>query len=166
MSLKKRIEMDENAWKCLKQKDIKHLFAITRKTVFNWTKYGCPVNDDKSFDLRSVIKWRESRIEEKKEDTDKVDLDKQKLVKQIRKLELEIADKEKKTISREKFEEIQRKQATELMDFVKGGFKRNSLKIISELGLSAAALVKFNDVMDGFMKQMFDAFIKSGKELD
>ena len=72
----------------------------------------------------------------------------------------------KKTISREKFEVIQRNQATELMDYVKGGYKRNSLTICANLGLSADKLLKLNDVMDIFMKDMFDAFIEGGKDID
>lgn len=150
----------------LKKKDICTIFDVTEKTIFNWVKYGCPRNDDDSFDLKNVIAWYVKRIEESKEDSSKIDLDKKKLVKQIRKLELEIADKEKKTISREKFEEIQRNQATELMDYVKGGFKRNSLTMIANLGLSADKLQKYNDVMDKFMKDMFDAFIEGGKDID
>ena len=150
----------------LKKLEVSDIFGITEKTVFNWIKYGCPKNEDETYSLKDIIEWRNKRIEEDKKDETTKELDRKMLVQRIRKLELEIADKEKKTISREKFEEIQRKQATELMEFVKGGFKRNSLKMISELGLSADKLIKFNDVMDGFMKQMFDAFVEGGKEIE
>jgi phage terminase Nu1 subunit (DNA packaging protein) len=150
----------------LKKLDIAFIFDITEKTVFNWIKYGCPRNEDDSFDLKDVLKWYYERLEEKKEDVAKLDLDKKKLTKQIRKLELEIADKEKKTIPREKFEEIQRNQATELMDYVKGGYKRNSLTMMAKLGISPERLLEFNEVMDGFMKAMFDAFIEGGKDID
>lgn len=150
----------------LKKLDIAFVFDVTEKTIFNWIKYGCPRNEDDSFDLRDVLKWYAQRIEESKEDSSKVDLDKKKLIKQIRKLELEIADKEKKTIPREKFEEIQRTQATELMDFVKGGYKRNSLTMCANLGLTADKLPKLNDVMDKYNKDMFDAFTEGGKNID
>ena len=158
--------MEKSAFNCLKQKDIMYIFGIDRKTVFNWMKYGCPVSEDKSFDLREVVKWKISRVEAEGVDEAKGDLDKRKLIQQIRKLELEIAEKEKKTITREKFEDIQRKQAHELMDFVKSGFMRNSLAMIMKLGLAANMLQKFNEVMAEFMKAMFDAFIEGGEDIE
>jgi len=150
----------------LKKVEVSDIFGIDKKTVYNWIKSGCPKNDDETYSLRNIIRWRDERLEEAKKDDTTKDLDKKILIQRIRKLELEIAEKEKKTIPREKFEEIQRNQATELMDFVKGGFKRNSLTIISKLGLRAGKLLKFNEVMDEFMKAMFDAFIEGGKDID
>ena len=158
--------MDKKDFSCLKQKDICYLFQITRKTVYNWGQLNCPVNKDKSYDLRDVIVWRLNRVQAENVDESKSDLDKQKLTQQIRKLELEIAEKEKKTITREKFEDIQRNQAAELMEFVKSGFMRNSMAMIMKLGLSAKKLQTFNEVMSEFMKAMFDAFIAGGEEIE
>ena len=158
--------MDKNALNGLKQKDIEYVFDITRKTVFNWMKYGCPVNKDKTFDLREVMRWKTKREESEKKDESTKELDKKMLVQKIRKLELEIADKEKKTITREKFEDIQRRQANELMEFLTNGFKRNSPVICAKLGLSGDKIVKYNEVMDDFIKHAMDSFVEGGEDIE
>jgi len=162
--------MDKNAFldraKHITRTELAAIFNITEQSVGNWVKSGCPRAKNKTFDLPSVISWREKKLTERAVVTDRAELEVERLRNQVEKLSLEIEDKKRLTISREKFEEIQRNQATELMDFVKGGFKRNSLTIISKLGLRAGKLLKFNEVMDGFMKAMFDAFIEGGKDID
>ena len=152
--------------KKLKERDIEDIFDISHKTAYNWIKYGCPRNTDDSFDLKEVVVWWRNRIESKKDDESKVDLDKKKLVQQIKKLELEIADKEKKTITREKVEDIQRNQAHGLMEFLTNGFKRNSPVICAKLGLSGDKIVKYNEVMDDFIKQATDAFSEGGEDIE
>jgi len=150
--------------KNLKRGDIASIFGISETSVDNMVKRGCPRNQDKSFDLKSVIRYREKNIKEQAPSSDKSELELEKMQSQIEKLNLEILDKKKKTISREKFEEIQRNQASELMDFLKNGYKRNSPVLCSRIGIQN--ITAFNEEMDGFVKACMDAFIKGGKDID
>ena len=149
----------------LKKRDISIIFGVTEKTVFNWVKYGCPRNEDDSFTLKTVIGWKLADIQNEAMDEDKLAIEKRKMLKQIRKLELEIEDKELKTISREKFENIQREQAKEMKAFVTEGYKRNIQTMMAKLGIGADKIDKFTEIWDDFIKQMMDAFVKGGKEI-
>jgi len=151
----------------LKRTDLAVIFDVTETTITNWVKSNCPRNEkDKTFSLVDVIQWRTEKLSKLPVLSDKNSLEIERLRSQIEKLNLEIAEKKLKTITREKFEEIQRNQASELMDFVKSGFMRNSLEMIMKLGLAANMLQKFNEVMAEFMKEMFDAFVLSGIDID
>lgn len=149
----------------LKQKDIVHFFGVVRSTVQEWVKDGLPC-DNGVYDLKTTILWRIDQVKNymRKED-DKDELDKERLRETIRKLQIDNADKEKKTIPRDRFEQIQREQAQALMTFVTDGYKRNSQVMMNKLGVRADKITDFNEVWDDFIKQMMDAFVARGKDV-
>ena len=74
-------------------KDISELYGVSRQSVGLWrTKQGCPANDDGTYDLHGVIRWRELRIRDQVagDQTDNLDrLRKAKAEREEIKLELE-----------------------------------------------------------------------------
>jgi len=159
--------------KKLNQQQICVLFDVTRQAINKWIKKGFPyyfaegVSDGvKYYDLIECIKWRTNELKSKSLGSEKDDLEIDRLRKQIRKLELENADKERKTISRERFEEIQRTQAHELMTFLTEGYKKNAQKMMTKLNLPGTVLAKFLEVWDEYMKTALKKFVESGVDIE
>ena len=154
------------------QKQISDLFGVTQQTISDWIKKGCPRYKDTAgrgqpfaYDLGSVIRWRMEWLKSQSKVTNKEDLDTEKLKEQIKKLQLENADREKKTVTRERFEQIQRKQAQEIMGYFTDGYKRNAQLMMRELGLPANKLVEFLETWDVYMKEAMDKFVSSGEDI-
>jgi len=141
------------------------IFAVTEKTVYNWTNYGCPKGDDGRYNLTDVIKWREKNLKESRGDNAKQAAELRKLENQNAKLELEIANLEKKTIPREKVEEIFKRAETEIKLFMTDGFKKNALEIWSKIK-KVNTLQDFIKIFEDFFKQAMDAFIKGGEDIE
>lgn len=159
--------------KSLQQVQICELFSVDRSSVNDWVKKGCPTFKDTSipgrptaYDLGSVIRWRMEWIAKRHDVTDKSNLETKRLKEQIKKLELENADREKKTVTRERFEQIQRKQAHELMNFFTEGYKRNAQLMMKNIGIPANKLVDFLEVWDGYVKEAMDKFVSSGEDIE
>lgn len=159
--------------KSLNKTQMSGLFGVSIQTIADWVKKGCPRYKDTSakgqpmaYDLGSVIRWRMEWLKTQSKAVSKDDLDTEKLKEQIRKLQLENAEREKKTISREKFEQIQRKQAQEIMNFFTEGYKRNAQLMMKNLGVAANKLVEFLEVWDAFMKEALDKFVESGRDIE
>jgi len=159
--------------KRLNQTQVADLFGVSRITVNEWTKIGCPRFKDTgakgtpfAYDLGSVIRWRMDWLATKHKVEGRDNLNEKKLQEQIKKLELENAEREKKTITRERFEQIQRKQAQELMGFITEGYKRNAQLMMKEIGIPASKLVNFLEVWDGFVKEAMDKFVESGEDIE
>lgn len=159
--------------KKLQQIQIANLFDVSDETIRNWVKTGCPRWKDTSqsgapfvYDLGSVIRWRMEWIAQRHDVTDKTGLETKRLKEQIKKLELENADREKKTVTRERFEQIQRKQAHELMNFLTESYKRNAQLMMKNIGIPANKLVDFLEVWDGYVKEAMDKFVSSGEDIE
>ena len=148
----------------LRQNQIILIFGVTKKTVMTWVKNGCPREQDKSYDIRKVIKWREARLKLPSGDDAKRNEEILKLKQQNEKLALELEEKKGNTITRERLEEILTKMASELMAFLKGGYKRSGLELWNNIR-QCSTLNDFLEVMDGFVKQAMDAFTKSGEDI-
>lgn len=148
----------------LKKKDIAYIFDVQPRAVYVWTKEGCPRNIDESYNLRDVVQWRESKIKIPTSGDEKYEIEIQKLRNHNRKLELEIEEKEGKTISRERFIEIQQQQASSLMHYLTDGFKRNSQELYSKLK-KAKSIQSFLEIFDGFIKQAMNKFTGSGLDI-
>ena len=163
----KTIKKDEKLFlniNILKKKDIAFIFKITPRAVYSWTKTGCPRNKDESYNLRDVIEWRESQSSITTPEEEKYGVELQKLRNQNRKLELEIEDKEAKTISKDKFKEIQQRQSDALMNYLTDGFKRNSQELYSEIK-KTKSVKSFLEVFDGFIKFAMDRFVEGGVDI-
>jgi len=141
------------------------IFSVTEKTVFNWTNMGCPRNEEGSYNLTEVIKWRETGLKQSRGDNAKQAAELRKLENQNAKLELEIANLEKKTIPREKVEEIFKRAETEIKLFMTDGFKKNALEIWSKIK-KVNTLQDFIKIFEDFFKQAMDAFIKGGEDIE
>ena len=147
--------------KSLKRKDIAFIWDVTPKTVHNWLLAGCPRSDDETYDLSSVIKWRESSLKVEPDD-EKLKQEILKLQNQNRKLELDIQEKERRTMPRDKVEEIMHTQAQELRNFLTSGYKRNAELMMRALGVPGTKKMEFLTVWDDYVKQAMDAFLESG----
>ncbi len=158
--------------KKLNQAQIASLFGLSRETIRDWVKKGCPNYKDTGlgtpivYDLGSVIRWRMDWLTKKHEVTDIDGLSIERLKEQIKKLQLENAEREKKTVTKERFEQVQRKQALELMGFFTSGYKRNAQRMMKELELPATKLVDFLEIWDAYMKEALDIFVSSGKDIE
>jgi len=148
----------------LKKKDIAFLFDVLPRAVYAWTQKGCPRNKDESYNLREVIKWRESQLSVSTPGEEKFEIELQKLKNQNRKLELEIDDKEAKTISKDKFKEIQQRQSDAMLNYLTDGFKRNSQELFAKIK-KTKSVKGFLEVFDGFIKVAMDRFVKSGVDI-
>jgi len=150
--------------KSLKNKDVALIFGIRTRTVYNWTKDGCPRNPDDSYDLISVVKWREGKTSEPSTSEEKYIAELQKINNQNKKLELEIKELEGETIPRQRFVEIQQRQATELMGYLTEGYKRNGQELYANIK-KTRSVKAFLEVVDGFIKAAMDAFVKGGIDI-
>jgi len=137
------------------------IWGVNRRSISAWVKNGMPKNKDDTYNLIDCIKWREGSLKIPSGDDEKRVEEILKLQKQNEKLTLEIAEKKGNTITRDLFEEVQTKQASELMEFLRGGFKRNGLEFWNSIK-KCSRLADFLDVMDEYIKQCMDAFTKSG----
>ena len=154
----------------LQQKDVTYIFGRSRATVQEWVKKkSCPVKSDGKdsyYNLLDVIQWREKFITEGREGSEgkdaKYNEEVLKLQNQNKKYKLEIEDKEKKTISRERHEEIQQIQAQALMSFLTNGYQRNAPEMMRDLGLPADKMPDFIEAWDKFIKSAMDSFVDSG----
>ena len=145
--------------------EIAAIFGVAQKTIWDWTNKGCPRNDDNTYVLTKVIKWRETELKSTRGDNAKQAAELRKLENQNAKLELEIANLEKKTIPREKVEEIFKKAETEIRLFMTDGFKKNALEIWSKIK-KVNQLQEFIKIYEDFFKQAMDVFVKSGEDIE
>jgi phage terminase Nu1 subunit (DNA packaging protein) len=146
---------------------IMEVMDITKPTIARWLEDGCPRNADGTYNLKMVIDWRIKREKERwlKQGDPKRDAEIEKIKNQNEKLLLEIQEMRRQNISRERFEDIQRRQASELMAFLSEGYKRIAQELMAALGMKLDTIDKFNAVMDEFVKKATDAFIQSGEDL-
>jgi len=140
--------------------------AIVRDTIRRWHNEGCTRNEDGSYNLPDVIKWRINKEKKKQaqKGDPKRDIEIEKLTAQTEKLKIEIGDMQKKTIPREKVEEIMRKQAIELNLYLTEGYKRNGTELMMKIKESET-LRAFLSIMDEFFKEMMDNFVKGGEDI-
>ena len=151
--------------KCVSHKVCAGLFNTSSRMLYKWLEKGCPSNNDKTYNLFDVIKWRENELKEPEEGDSKRAEEILKLQNQNKKLELEIANMQRKTIEREKVEEIFKKAETEIRLFMTDGFKKNALEIWSKIK-KVNQLQEFIKIYEDFFKQAMDVFIKSGEDIE
>jgi len=49
----------------LPQTEVLRILGVTKPTLGDWAKRGCPRNRDRSYDLAAVVAWRTSELEER-----------------------------------------------------------------------------------------------------
>lgn len=167
----KIVEEEQNVQKLfdnLKQKYLCLAFGKSRQAVLQWLKDGCPQNENKLYSLRDVIQWRENKLNsgvEVGEVGEKKKLaDLEKVQKSTEKLELEIANMQKKTMPRERVEELFKAAETNLTLFLVDGYKRNGQELMYKIK-ECRELKGFYVIMDEFFKEAMDNFLKSGEEI-
>ncbi len=151
-------------------KDLSHvelglIYDIAVKTVYEWIKIGLPQNEGGNHNLIEVIKWREDQVKKTRGDNARQSEELRKLEFQNKKLEIDIANLEKKTMLKEDVLEISKKQATELRLFLTDGYKKNALELWANYR-KCETLQDFLRESDKFIKAAMDAFVASGKDLE
>lgn len=148
------------------QAQVSNVLSCTRQTINRYVKEGMPKNEDNTYNLTDVINWLLKKEEEKhiyKGDDPRTSEEIQKLKYQNQKLELEIMEKQKKSIPRDEVIQNQKKQITELLNYWRNGYRANSREMADKLGVKD--IDKFHGVIDKFIKEGVNKFSKYGYEV-
>lgn len=119
------------------------------REVYRWLDLGCPRNADGTFSLFEVHKWHIGQLGETKT---VANLDTQKLIQQIKKLEIENAKNEAKYMLRDDHENIMAGRAASLRIFLESAFILNIGMFVMRSGDELRAL------WFDFVKRAMEAF--------
>jgi hypothetical protein len=151
-----------------KTEDLVRIFAVTRQTIRNWNDAGCPRNEDRTYNLISVIEWvrRTEREKWRSEADPKRTAEVQKLQTTIKILEQKHKQMIGEAIPRDKVITAAMRQTESLKLYMMDGWKRNLNAWLKALRLSADDGPRLIAVMDDYVKQSMNAFADSGMQID
>lgn len=150
----------------LTRKKIAEFLGCEQRTITEWLKEGFPRRDDKLYNLKPCIAWLVERLRKQAKPTNKADAELEKLLKQNRKMELEIKKMEGETIPRNRVLEMQYQQSQELMNFLTDAYKKNGQLMLKKLGMPVKKLPDFYEVWDEYIREAMQHFVKGGKRID
>lgn len=144
------------------------IFGVSPNAIISWLAKGMPRNTDGSFNSQEAFKWRiqHEKTLALKQGTPLNKLEEKRMLEQIKKLELENAEKEKVSVPRDEMHDIMRTQSSELSLFLKEGFRKNLMEVAGQLGMAPSDVGKLQKVHDNFFMEMMDAWTASGKKAE
>lgn len=121
----------------LREKDVAEAFHVTDRTIRNWVKDGCPINQDRSYSLYNVHTWLmdrqksefESRIEGGTLEDQKLSKEIEVLDKRIEKMEIENDELKKNTVSKYLYNRAIHTLIEAFTKFFVDVLKRNGLRL-------------------------------------
>lgn len=137
-------------------------FGVTRAAVTNWRRDGCPQNSDGTWFIKDVHDWL---LEREKSRNKSSELEKTKLENQITIQKIEIAEKEKKVIPREKIEFVLANMYRSFKHYWTDRWQHNTPKMLKAMGLGADNVPALRRVMGALVKESMDTMLAEAKEL-
>ena len=111
----------------IQMKDMARLFSVDVSTICKWE---CPRNKNGSYNAPEVLKWYTNRLES--EPSDRTDLENEKLKLQCTKLQIEIDESKKNTVTVQYHREFLADRAADLKDYLMGYAKMNLNEIVMQ----------------------------------
>jgi hypothetical protein len=109
------------------QKDIARLFSVTPEAVCQW---DCPRNANGTYNAVAVVSWYVDRLKSEPSDRDGLETDKLRL--QCAKLQIEIDESKKTTVTTQYHREFLAARAADLKDYLMGYAKMNLNEIANQ----------------------------------
>lgn len=128
------------------------LWGISEAAVSQW---DCPRNEDGTYDLVAVIKWREAKLTEKP--NGKVDLEKEKLALQNEKLEIEIRKMKDESISLDTHKQILCSRAEGLRIYLTDVFDKNLHHFANK------PIEVLRPLKESFVREVLNNYVKNHK---
>lgn len=142
------------------------IFGVTRNTVTNWDRTGCPRNPDNTWSSQDVIKWFVSREVKRSTPRGYSELERTKLENEISLQNLKIAETERRVLSRDKVELVLGNMCHAFRVYWTARWQQNLSKLLKSMGLGADRAPAVKKVMDGLVKESFNTFLGEARELE